>query len=86
MKLISFVIPVYNGSAMVERLHQHLLPVARSFGKYEMIFVDDGGPDGSFSILTKLQSKDPNVCAVELAGNSGSIMRRSLDSHARTAK
>jgi len=71
MKLISFVIPVYNGSAMVERLHQHLLPIAKSFGKYEMIFVDDGSTDGSFSILTKLQSKDPNVCAIELSRNFG---------------
>ena len=71
MKLISFVIPVYNGSAMVERLHHHLLPIAKSFGKYEMIFVDDGSTDGSYSILTKLQSKDPNVCAVELSRNFG---------------
>jgi len=71
MRLISFVIPVYNGAKMVEQLHQQLLPVAKSLGKYEMIFVDDGSTDGSYAILKKLQAKDPNVCAVELSRNFG---------------
>jgi glycosyltransferase involved in cell wall biosynthesis len=68
---ISFVIPVYNGAMMVERLYERLAPVARSFGKYEMIFVDDGSSDGSFSVLTALQSRDSNVCAVQLSRNFG---------------
>jgi polyisoprenyl-phosphate glycosyltransferase len=71
MDLISYVIPVYNGSKMVERLYDQLLPIARSLGKYEMVFVDDGSTDGSFEVLKKLQVKDPNVCAVQLSRNFG---------------
>jgi len=71
MKLISYVVPVYNGSMMVERLHEKLVPIARSLGKYEIIFVDDGSTDGSFAAVKKLQLRDPNVCAVQLSRNFG---------------
>ena len=69
--MISFVIPVYNGAAMVDRLHQRLLPVAKSFGKYEMLFVDDGSTDGSYAELLKIQTKDANVSAIQLSRNFG---------------
>jgi len=71
MKLISYVIPVYNGALMVEQLYRQLVPVAKNLGKYELIFVDDGSKDGSYSVLKELQSKDPHVCAVELSRNFG---------------
>jgi len=71
MKSITFVVPVYNGAMMAERLYDRLVPVARSFGKYEIVFVDDGSTDGSFSTLRKLHAKDANVCAVQLSRNFG---------------
>ena len=71
MKLISFVVPVYNGAKMTERLYDRLLPVARSFGNYEIIFVDDGSKDESLSTLEKLAAKDGNVCVVQLSRNFG---------------
>ena len=69
--MISFVIPVYNGVKVVERLYQQLLPVAKSFGGYEMIFVDDGSTDNSYAALTSLSAKSPSVCAVQLSRNFG---------------
>ncbi len=72
VKSISFVVPVYNGAMMVERLHDRLTAVAKkSFGKYEIIFVDDGSTDGSYSVLQKLQARDSKVCAVQLSRNFG---------------
>ncbi len=71
MKLISFVVPVYNGAMMAERLYDRLAPVARSLGKYEIIFVDDGSTDGSLSSLKKLLAKDASVCVVQLSRNFG---------------
>ena len=71
MLMTTFVIPVYNGALMVERLYQRLLPVASSLGHYEIIFVDDGSSDNSFSVLTKLQTRDRNICAVQLSRNFG---------------
>lgn len=71
MKLISFVVPVYNGAMMAERLYDRLAPVARSLGKYEIIFVDDGSTDGSLSSLKKLLTKDASVCVVQLSRNFG---------------
>ncbi len=71
MKQISFVVPVYNGAQMVEALYERLVPVARSIGTFEIIFVDDGSSDGSFSVLKKLHARDPRVCAVELSRNFG---------------
>lgn len=71
MDLISYIVPVYNGSKMVERLHERLVPIARSLGKYEIIFVDDGSSDGSFAALKELQLKDPSICAVQLSRNFG---------------
>jgi polyisoprenyl-phosphate glycosyltransferase len=70
-KLISFIIPVYNGSLMVERLHSRLVPIARAIAHYEIIFVDDGSSDDSFSKLIQLHSKDSHVCAIQLSRNFG---------------
>ncbi|HTR81365.1 MAG TPA: glycosyltransferase family 2 protein [Bacteroidota bacterium] len=71
MALISYIIPVYNGAPMVERLYDRLIPIARSLGQYEIIFVDDGSTDGSFNVLKKIQAKDRTVCAVQLSRNFG---------------
>ena len=71
MKHISFVIPVYNGAKMVKPLYDRLRHVASSIGSYEMIFVDDGSNDGSYEVLSRLQTKDGRVCAIQLSRNFG---------------
>lgn len=71
MNSISFVVPVYNGAMMIQRLYDRLTPVARTFGNYEIVFVDDGSTDESYTILEALQANDANVCAVQLSRNFG---------------
>lgn len=71
MKLISFIIPVYNGAMMIERLYERLAPVARSLGRYEIIFVDDGSTDESLSTLYTLLARDRSISVVQLSRNFG---------------
>jgi len=64
---ISFVIPVYNGSPMLEPLCKRLVPVGESYGRYEIIFVDDGSRDNSCNTIMNLQKSFPKICLVELS-------------------
>ena len=53
---ISIVIPVYNEAENVEILHRKLVDVlSKSKKKWEIIFVDDGSRDGTFSKLKNLK-------------------------------
>src|SRR3989344_3010121 len=54
---ISIVIPVYNEAENVEILHRKLVDVlSKTKKKWEIIFVDDGSRDGTFSKLKKLKT------------------------------
>jgi glycosyltransferase involved in cell wall biosynthesis len=68
---ISVVVPVYNGALMVEPLCSRLLPVCRKFGRFEIVFVDDGSPDNSSEAVRRLQQEVAEVCLVELSRNFG---------------
>ena len=69
--MISLVIPVYNEEANLLRLIERLRPVMQQMGKsYEIIFVDDGSRDNTFSIL-KSFLVHPEVRVVELTRNYG---------------
>jgi glycosyltransferase involved in cell wall biosynthesis len=55
---ISVVIPVYNEERNVAILYSEIKKVMDSTGKkYEIIFIDDGSADGTFSELAKLNVK-----------------------------
>lgn len=68
---VSFVVPVYNGSAMLEDLCKRIAPVGKSYGLYEIILVDDGSRDGSGDTIIKLQQSFPEICLVQLSRNFG---------------
>ena len=69
--MISLVIPVYNEEANLLRLIERLRPVMQQMGKsYEIIFVDDGSRDNTFSILKSFLVY-PEVRVVELTRNYG---------------
>jgi len=52
---VSVVIPVFNGSATIERALQSVF--RQSSGNYEVIVVDDGSTDSSKDILRKYESR-----------------------------
>ncbi len=73
MKLdISLVIPVYNEEKNIPLLYKEIKPVMESLGRnYEIIMVDDGSKDGSWSELVKLARSDLNVKILRHGRNMG---------------
>ncbi len=70
---ISIVIPVYNSAEMLPELHERLQVVLAGMGKsFEVVFVDDGSQDASWTVLRQLQRNDPcHVVAIQLMRNYG---------------
>jgi glycosyltransferase involved in cell wall biosynthesis len=68
----SIVIPVYNESDNIEILNRRLSAVMNAVGEtYEIIFVDDGSTDNSFSRLTSIHQEDGNIKVIKLTRNFG---------------
>lgn len=69
---LSVVIPIYdeeeNIPELYRRLHQTLSTLDRS---YEIIAIDDGSRDNSFSILKELAEQDPHLRVVRFRRNFG---------------
>ncbi len=54
---ISIVVPVYNEQENVEAVYAAISSALQGMGcSYEIIMVDDGSSDGSYSVLTRLAS------------------------------
>ena len=69
---LSVVVPVYGCRDCLEPLHQQLTSALTSITtSYEVIFVDDRSPDGSWPVLQKLAAADTRVKAVRLSRNFG---------------
>src|SRR5436853_3001714 len=69
---VSIVIPVFNESASIPRLHARLHQVLQQLGRsFEIVYVDDGSTDRSLEELLLVQGWDPAVKVVTLARNAG---------------
>lgn len=69
---ISTVIPVYNEEENIIPLYEELNSVLSQIGdSYEMIFVDDGSTDGSYSQLKTLHQSDQNIRVIRFRRNFG---------------
>ena len=69
---ISIIIPLLNEEASLNELHQWILKVMKSNGySYELIFIDDGSKDQSWSNITKLASENTEVNGVRFLENFG---------------
>ena len=51
---VSVILPVYQGASLVEDAVDSIL--AQTFPDWELIAVDDGSKDNSFSVLEKLSN------------------------------
>ena len=69
---ITIVIPAYNEQDNVKELHKKISAVMSSLKKsYEIIFVDDGSTDNTFSELEKISYKDKNTRIIKFRKNFG---------------
>lgn len=71
-QLVSVVIPVYNEKENIQRLNASLLGVLKTLDRpFEIIYVDDGSSDGTFSILQNICAESHDVKAISFRRNFG---------------
>ena len=67
---ISVVIPLLDEQDSLVELHDWIAQVMQSNRlTYELIFIDDGSRDDSWSIIKKLNTKNPSVSGIRFANN-----------------
>lgn len=74
MKKISVVIPCYNEEKSVEKMHERITNVFKeqlNEYDYEIIFVDDRSPDGTWDKIKKVCELDNNTKGIRNARNFG---------------
>jgi putative glycosyltransferase len=72
MPKISLVTSLYQAAQYVPELHRRgRAALLACVDDYEMVFVDDGSPDGAREAVLALIADDPNVRLVELSRNFG---------------
>lgn len=70
--LISVVIPVCDEVESLEELHRELSEVAaRNDYDLQLILVDDGSTDGSWSVIRRLAESDPHLRGIRFRRNFG---------------
>jgi len=71
-KLLSVVTPFYNESTGIDSYFEHLLPVLEDLAyDYEIVCVDDGSQDTTFSQLEEWNRKNGHIKVVKLSRNFG---------------
>jgi len=70
--LLSILIPVYNEEENLELLYDEIVAVADAHSlDLEMVFVDDGSSDTSWTVLEQLAARDERVRCVRFRRNFG---------------
>ncbi len=70
---LTLVIPVFNSVDTLEALHASLTETAGTLAplQYEIIYVDDGSRDASFSVIERIAASDPHAAGIRLRENCG---------------
>lgn len=70
MTKLSAVIPVYNEEESLRELHGELREIARLHGyQWDIVFVDDGSTDNSWSVIEQLAAEDAEVRGIRFRRN-----------------
>jgi polyisoprenyl-phosphate glycosyltransferase len=72
MTELSVVVPVYGCNDCLRRLHRRVVATLDRLGRdFELVYVEDGGNDGSWESLVELAAEDRRVRAFRLSRNFG---------------
>ncbi len=72
METLSVVVPVYRSERTLPELHRRLVDVLKPLGvRYEIIFVEDSGGDGSWKVIEEIARRDEHVRGIQLSRNFG---------------
>ena len=73
MAYVSIIIPVYDEESNLPVLYQKLKSVLDplSLEDYEIVLIDDGSSDATWSIIQGLSAKDPQIKGIKLSRNFG---------------
>src|ERR1700690_2878759 len=75
LKKVAAVIACYKDEQAIPYMHERLTKVFLKLGvDYEIIFVNDGSPDNTETLLQELVSKDSHVIAINHSRNFSSQM------------
>jgi glycosyltransferase involved in cell wall biosynthesis len=70
--MISVVIPVYNEHDSLATLHDEIARTAQAANlQYEILFIDDGSTDNSWSVIDRLAKEHSNVHGIRFRRNFG---------------
>ena len=69
---LSIIVPLYNEEESVHLLYEKIHNACDSLGRpYEMVFIDDGSRDRTFTILEQIHQQDSRVKVVKFRKNYG---------------
>ena len=70
---LSIVVPCFDEAACLDALHVRLTATARAVAgdDYEIVLINDGSSDNSWSIMARLAAADPHLVAIDLSRNHG---------------
>ena len=72
MTKISVVIPLFNEEESISELAQWIDKVLKKNNlSYEIIFIDDGSNDSSWSVIENIKNDNPNVYGIKFRRNYG---------------
>lgn len=70
--MLSILVPVLDEAASLRELHREITAAGEAHGlDYEVIFIDDGSRDGSWSVIEELSRGDGRVSGVRFRRNFG---------------
>jgi len=71
-KKITVIVPAYNEEDVIGECYRRVIDVFKD-NQYELelIFVNDGSSDNTFTLLNELSTKDERVTAIDLSRNFG---------------